>query len=266
MDAGRSAQPGVPAGPACAEHTERPPDQRRTRISHLAAYDACVRGTALFVLIRRLLFFALPEPGERKGRGGWARPAAPRPCSHGPEVPRPHPAALWSLVCCEAGLFWVGERGTCCSALPCASGRGHLGSARRCVLGGRGTGAAPARPHPLSRQSRGLSAIHRFSGSALPLLLPPSYPNRGGETPVSPGRSIWWAGLLQPGVSSPASPGAIGSGNCIRLCNADMNEVNVYVAQPVPRVVRQSHLPSTRQRTAVFLPHGCQADDGQAPR
>src|ERR1700716_2527261 len=48
---------------------------------------------------------------------------------------------------------------------------------------------------------RGLSAIDRFPGSAMPFLLPPFGPDRGGETPVSPGgRSIWWAGLPQPGV------------------------------------------------------------------
>ena len=74
--------------------------QRRPFQMGATRLSVCVRGAPLFVLIRRLLFFALPEPGERKGRGGWARPAAPRPCSHGPEVPRPHPAALWSLVCC----------------------------------------------------------------------------------------------------------------------------------------------------------------------
>ena len=201
----------------------------------------------LFVLTRRFCFVLPPEPGDRKGRGGWARPAGPRPCSRGPEIawPRGHRTGLWSLVGCGAALAVVGERGTSRNAPLGASGRGHLGSARRCVPGGRGTGAAPARPHPLSRQSRGLSAIHRFSGSAMPLALPPSYPNTGGETPVSPGRSIWWAGLLQSGVSPPASPGAVGSGNWIRLCNADMNEVNAYVAQPVPRVVGRSLLPWT---------------------
>ena len=36
--------------------------------------------------------------------------------------------------------------------------------------------------------------------------------NRGGETPVSPGRSIRWAGLLQPGASSPPSPHEKGIG------------------------------------------------------
>jgi hypothetical protein len=61
-------------------------------------------------------------------------------------------------------------------------------------------------------------------------------------------------------------PGAVGSGNCIRVCKADMNEVNVYVTQPVPRVVGRPQLSSTRQCTAVFLPHDCQAADGRAPR
>ena len=135
---------------------------RGTRQMGATRSSACVRGAPLFVLIRRLLFFLLPEPGERKGRGGWARPAALRPWSLGPEVARPrgHRAGLWSLVGCGAGLAVVGERRTCCTALPCASGRGHLGSARKCVPDGRGKGAAPARPHPLSRQSTVLSAIH----------------------------------------------------------------------------------------------------------
>jgi hypothetical protein len=176
--------------------------------------SACVRGAPLFVLIRRLLFFLLPEPGERKGRAGWARPAAPRPGSRGPEVPRPHPAALWSLVCCGAGLAGEAERGTSRNDHLCASGRGHLpGRARRCVPGGPSTGAPDARPRPPSRQSRGLSAIHRFSGSALPLLLPPFCPNSGGAPPGSPGEGAsCGVGLLQPGVSPPLSPGATGSG------------------------------------------------------
>ena len=176
--------------------------QCRARQIGATRSTARVCGAPLFVLILRLLVFLLPEPGERKGRGGWARPAAPRPCSRGPEVPRPH-LALWSLVGCGAGLAVVGERGTSSNAPLDASGRGRLGSARRCVPGELSTGVPGVRPHPLSRQSRGLSAIHRFSGSAMPFLLPPSCPNRGGETPVSPGRNIWSAGLLQPGVSSP---------------------------------------------------------------
>jgi hypothetical protein len=166
---------------------------------------------------------------------------------------------------CGAGLFGVGAQRTSRNAPLGASDRGHLGSVRRCVPGVPSTGPPDVRPHPLSRQSRGLSAIDRLPGFALPLLLPPSYPNRGGETPVSPGRSIWWAGLLQSWVSPPASPGAIGSGNCIRLCKADMNEVNAYAAQPVARVVGRSQLSSIRQCTAVFLPNGCQTEDGEAP-
>ena len=169
--------------------------------------SACVRGAPLFVLIRRLPFFLLPESGERKDRGGWARPAAPRPCSRGPEVPRPHPGALRSLVCCGAGRFGAGVRGTCCSALPCASGRGHsLHDARKCRPGARGTRAPHVRPRPPSRQSRGLWAIHRFSRPAMPFLLPPLCPNTGRETPVSPGEGASGVGLLQPGSPLPCRP------------------------------------------------------------
>jgi hypothetical protein len=74
--------------------------QRGTRQIGATRSTARVRGAPLFVLIRRLLVFLLPEPGERKGRGGWGRPAGPRPWSRGPEValPRGHRTGLWSLV------------------------------------------------------------------------------------------------------------------------------------------------------------------------
>jgi hypothetical protein len=166
----------------------------------------------LFVLTRRFCFVLPPEPGDRKGRGGWARPAAPSPWPRGPEAPGPraHPTALWSLVGCGAGRFGVGAQRTCCSALPCASGRGHwLHNARKRRPGARDTRAPHVRPRPPSRQSRGLWAIHRFSRPAMPFLLPPLCPNTGRETPVSPGEGAsGGVGLLQPGVSPPLSPGA----------------------------------------------------------
>src|SRR6266566_9610841 len=58
----------------------------------------------------------------------------------------------------------------------------------------------------------------------------------------------------RPGSPLLRRPGAVGSGNCIRLRKADMNEVNGYATQPVRRVVGRSQLSSTRQCTAVFLP------------
>jgi hypothetical protein len=171
--------------------------------------SACVRGAPLLVLIRRRLFFLLPEPGERKGRGGWARPAAPRPCSRGPELARPHPAALWSLVCCGAGVAGVGEQGTSRSGHLCASGRGHLpGRSRRCVPGVQGTEAPDARPRPPSRQSRGLSAIHRFSRSAMPFLITSHLSRQGREDPGLPrGRSIWGGAPSARGLPSPVARG-----------------------------------------------------------
>ena len=42
--------------------------QRRPFQMGATRSSVCVRGAPLFVLIRRLLFFLLPEPGERKGR------------------------------------------------------------------------------------------------------------------------------------------------------------------------------------------------------
>jgi hypothetical protein len=169
----------------------------------------------LFVLTRRFCFVLPPEPGDRKGRGGWARPAALIPWPRGPEAPRPraHPTALWSLVGCGAGRFGVGAQRTCCSALPCASGRGHsLHNARKRRPGARDTRAPDVRPRPPSRQSRGSWAIHRFSRSAMPFLFPPFCPDAGGEPRSPQRRSIWSAGLLQPGVFPPLSPGPTGSG------------------------------------------------------
>src|SRR4029077_15786069 len=97
--------------------------------------------------------------------------------------------------------FGVGVRNTCCSDPPCASGRGRSpGTPRRCVPYGPSTGPPDARPHPLSRQSRGLSAIDRFSASAMPFLLPPFVQTRGRPRSPQEGTS-GWAGLLQPGVS-----------------------------------------------------------------
>jgi hypothetical protein len=102
--------------------------------------DRLPAGGAVVRLTRCFSFFLPSEPGDRKGRAGWARPAVPRPCSRGPELARPraHPTALWSIVGLGAGLFGVGERGTSRNVPLGASGRGHLGSARRCVPGGRG--------------------------------------------------------------------------------------------------------------------------------
>ena len=158
-----------------------------SRLTRLNRPRAC-EGAVLLVLTRRLLVFLLPEPGERKGRAGWERRAAPSPCSRGPEAPLPraHPRALWSRVGCGAGLFGVGERRTWRSDPLCASGRGHSsGTARRCVPYGLSTGPADARPHPLSRQSRGLSAIDRLPASAMPLPLPP-FVQTGEGRPRSP--------------------------------------------------------------------------------
>jgi hypothetical protein len=149
-----------------------------------------------------------PGPGDRKGRAGSARPAAPSPCSRGPEVPRPraHPTAL--LVGCGAGLFGAGEQGTWCSDLLCASGRGHLsGSARTRRRDAQGRVAPDARPPPPSRQSRGLSAIDRFPESAVPFLFPPFCPNAGGETPGYPGEGAsGLQGSLSPGSPLPCRP------------------------------------------------------------
>ena len=189
---------------------------RGTRQMGATRSTARVRGAPLFVLIRRLLVFPLPGPGERKGRVGSERPAAPSPCWRGPEAPRPraHPRALWSRVGCGAGLFGVGERRTSRTAPPCASGRGHsLHNARKCRPGARDTRVPHVRPRPPSRQSRGLWAIHRFSRPAMPFLLPPLSPNTGRETPVCPDEGASGPqGSFSPGLPSRVSPGATGSG------------------------------------------------------
>ena len=159
----------------------------------------------LFVLTRRFFSSLPPEPGERQGRAGWARPAAPSPWSRGPEAPRlrAHPTALWSFVGRGIVRSGVGERGKWCIDFPCASGRGRWsGSARKYMPGGLCRGAPGARPRPASRQSTGLSAIDRFPRSAMPFLITSLCPDRGGETPVSLGEG---ASVLQCSFS-PGSP------------------------------------------------------------
>jgi hypothetical protein len=162
-----------------------------------------MRVAPLFVLIRRLPFSLFAELGDRKGRAGLARPAAPSPWFPGPEVQRPRapPAALWNVGGRGAGPLGAGVQGTCCTDPLCASGRGHLpGSARRRRHDGPGRGVPDARPRPLSRQSTGLSAIDRLSRSAVPFLLPPFF-KHGRETPVSPGKEHLACGAPSAGVS-----------------------------------------------------------------
>jgi hypothetical protein len=189
----------------------------------------------LFVLTRRFCFVLPPGPGDRKGRGGWARSAGPSLWARGPEAPRPraHPTALCSPVSCGVGRSGAGVQDTCCNALPCASGRGHLPSnAQKRKRDAQDTRAPHVPPRPPSRQSTGLSAIHRFSRSAMPFSdYLPFFQHRRGD-PWSPPEGASCGG---------GAPSAWGLPSCLARSHR-LRDASVVRRQSARRLfVRREH-------------------------